>query len=106
MLAPQVDFNSNAANMYAGGRDKLSQRDFKALFFLSSDQTDIAWKLLWDQENIPENTKPHHLLWHLVWVRTYATEDDIHLRFGMDRDTFRVWNLRLEHACGCLGLVR
>ena len=107
----RFEINWNALGAYysgLGGQRKkyLTDRQYRGLYFLSDEQTAIAWDLLMEQGNLPSSTRPKHLLWHLHWLRCYPTEDVISLRFGMDRDTFRLWNGRMEDACGMLGLVR
>ncbi|KAG9414463.1 hypothetical protein AC1031_013822 [Aphanomyces cochlioides] len=39
----------------------------------------------------PPNTTPPHLLWALMFLKTYATEGEYHALTGADEKTFRKW---------------
>jgi hypothetical protein len=66
-------------------------RRFREAFGISSESAYIVWMYL----NVP-NEGPHggqkvHLLWTLLFLKTYNTQNDLAGRCGVHTNTFRYW---------------
>lgn len=62
-------------------------RDFRANFGVSL-QTIVD---VWVDGKFKKKTKPKHILWALLFLKTYATEDRLSRQVQVDRKTFRKW---------------
>jgi len=66
-------------------------RRFIALFGCSMHITAMIWALL-DVVNLgPDGAKLHHLLWALMFMKTYGTCSELACIFEVDEKTFRKW---------------
>lgn len=66
-----------------------SLRRFRSFFGTSPDVCVILWHQL--QTRIPEHGSPEHVLWALLFLKVYATEDVLCSFVRVDRKTFRKW---------------
>ena len=72
-------------------------RRFREAFGISSKSAFILWTLLNVPNEGPEGGKRAHLLWVLLFLKTYNTQHDLSGRCGVCKDTFKLWrNLFLE----------
>ena len=63
-------------------------RDFRALFGICPDVVADLWR----QAQFPSKAEPKHLLWALMFLKTYATEPMLCAIAGTTRKTFRKWS--------------
>lgn len=92
-------------------------RRFREAFGISSESAFMLWIYLNVPNEGPEGGRQVHMLWTLMFLKTYGMQNDLAGRCGVHRDTFRAWrNLFLERmasindelvsvACCCV-LVR
>lgn len=66
------------------------RRRFHALFGISPAMCCLVWTKLADQ--LQKGTQPMHLLWGLLFLKTYATEEVMCTITQTDRKTFRKWS--------------
>ena len=72
---------------YYGNAPPKDERLFRSLFGCHPQLCVDIWKLCaWKQ-----GTTPKHLLWALLFLKTYGTEDVICSLAGCSRKTFRRW---------------
>ena len=73
-------------------RPKAERRKFKAHFGSTAKQQSIAWKQLLKHSLLPEKSEPKHLLWALLFMKSYASEDVLCSKLGsIDDNTLRKW---------------
>ena len=65
------------------------ERKFRALFGCSPEACQDLWKITFGYQKA--GTQPNHLLWALLQLKVYATEDVLSAMIGVDRKTFRKW---------------
>lgn len=58
----------------------------------------LLWQLLVGCNTLDTYCKPKHLLWALLFLKTYATFDVIACRVGADEKTVRKWVWYVVHA--------
>ena len=77
-------FNTN-------GKSTVSRREFRSFFGVSSKVCSNMWSKYNDV--LPKKSIPKHLLWVLLFLKSYNTEDIAASLAGCDRKTFRnkVW---------------
>ena len=66
-------------------------RRFCEAFGISSASAFILWTYLNVANEGPANGLPVHLLWTLLFLKTYGLQNDLAGRCGVHRDTFRAW---------------
>ena len=70
---------------------------FREAFGISSQSAFILWTLLNVSNEGPEGGKQEHLLWVLLFLKTYNTQHDLAGRCGVCKDMFKLWrNLFFE----------
>jgi len=85
-----------AANIAIGGFgthlcDYTIQRQFVACFGCTIHIAAMLWCIL-DVDNLgPDNAKIHHLLWTLMFLKTYETNNILASIFDVDEQTYRKW---------------
>ena len=72
------------------------ERKFRALFGVSPEGCQDLWKLSYRFQKA--GTQPKHLLWALMLLKVYTTEDVLVSMAGCDRKTFRKWVWPTIHA--------
>jgi hypothetical protein len=77
---------------------------FRALFGVSSDVCSHVWEYIitFQPDNVPKKTKPDHLLWCLLFLKTYDSETVLSTVVGVTEKTFRLWVWRLIAAISSL----
>ena len=69
-------------------RREASNRDFHS-FFGASLETIVK---IWDLCNFPDKTQPKHMMWALLFLKTYASEENLSSLAGVTPKTFRKWS--------------
>jgi len=82
---------------------KEMRRDFSSLFGTKVEVVFIVWQKLTSTGNMPHGGKPKHLLWALLFLKTYATETIMLRIIGsgggvQNRTTLRKWVWLFVHA--------
>jgi hypothetical protein len=104
------EYNDGALEMEALAnvricQDKLGEhlcfatrdRRFREAFGISSKSAFILWTLLNVPNEGPQGGRKVHLLWTLLFLKTYGTQHDLSGRCGVSKDTFILWrNLFLK----------
>lgn len=68
-------------------------RRFRAFFGASAAVCSDIWGMLRPEETMPKGSKPEHLLWSLVFLKVYASEQVLRSLVGSpDEKTFRKWS--------------
>jgi hypothetical protein len=73
----------------AVGVSSKNDRGFRSHFGCSSDVCSVLWQMM--AVNRPNGMRPTHLLWALLFLKTYSTEDVLAERVGTTRKTYRKW---------------
>lgn len=81
----------------------VRKRRFRALFGVSPEVMAETWSLL--QSSRPPKSKPKHLLWALLFLKVYATENVNSTLTGADEKTFRKWSWTFVHLISNLNSV-
>lgn len=81
-----------------------ASRQFRSLFGTSPEVCSILWRQV--HSSIPKRGKPKHILWALLFLKTYATEDVLSTVVGVDRKTYRKWSWVFINAISHLSNVR
>ena len=66
-------------------------RRFREAFGISAAAAFILWTYLNVPNEGPANGLPVHLLWTLLFLKTYGLQNDLAGRCGVHKDTFRAW---------------
>jgi hypothetical protein len=64
---------------------------FREAFGISSKSAFILWTLLNVPNEGPAGGQKVHLLWVLLFLKTYNTQHDLAGRCGVCKDTFKLW---------------
>lgn len=73
------------------GKKKLEQK-FRGSFGVSSDVASQLWEYLFKFAAInKKKTMPKHMLWALLFMKSYATENILMQIVGCSEKTFRFW---------------
>ena len=80
-----------------------SIRRFRSFFGTSPHVCAILWGQL--QSNIPEQGRPEHMLWALLLLKVYGTEDVVSSIVQVSRKTFRKWSWKFISAISYLANV-
>ena len=71
--------------------DTLINRRFRAMFGVSSRTAHLLWVTLDIDTLGPRGGKRIHLLWMLMFLKEYCTQDSLSGICGVTRKTFRLW---------------
>ena len=77
------------------GYRRISQRKFRAYFGATSAICADIWQMINPREEISSFVKPIHLLWGLMLMKVYATEEVLSGIAGVTEKTFRKWAWKL-----------
>ena len=75
----------------SSGRIDSKNRDFRALFGISPQVCVDTWHRC----NFSADITPKHLMWTLMFLKTYATEPVLASLAGVSRKTYRKWVWRV-----------
>ena len=82
----------------AGDRCFTSElKSFRSLFFIAPSNCSLLWAKI-KQQNLAPRAKPEHLLWALLWLKLYATDEVLAGILGVDEDTFRERTFEMVRA--------
>ena len=81
---------SGMTNRAVGLHSISEERRFRALFGITLEHCYVLWRKI--QGTLPEGSQPTHLLWALLLLKTYATEDVLCTIIQVDAKTFRKWS--------------
>jgi len=72
---------------------KIHDQRFRAWFGADATHCSLLWQLLLETPSIklPHNPDPKHLLWSLLFLKQYSTEQTHAAQVGTDEKTFRKW---------------
>ena len=87
-----------------GGSEISKKRRFRSFFGVCPETCVILWKLL--ASFVPRMAIPHHLLWALLFLKTYATEHVNATIAQVDEKTFRKWSWKFVVLLSELQIVR
>ena len=68
---------------------QVGERRFKALFGVDTETCAVLWDEL--LSTMPDDSRPIHLLWCLLFIKVYGTEDVKSVITGAHPKTFRKW---------------
>ena len=106
MASLRSEFIEIAAEIFRrqlGNSEVIVKRRFRGLFGISVDVCVQVWNLL--GKRIPEASHPRHLLWALLFLKSYANETVISAMTGSDEKTQRLWIWQFVRAIARLKLV-
>lgn len=79
------------------------ERRFRALFGTTPEVCSIIWEKI--GMNRPKKGTPQHLLWSLLFLKVYASEDVLSVITQSDRKTQRKWTWEFVTAISNLRMV-
>ena len=97
------DLGMSMAGRVTGLPTMTSIRKFTALFGLSPKCCCAVWIRLGEKK--PRNGQPVHMLWALLLLKVYATEDVLCAITRVDRKTVRKWAWQLISAISYINEV-
>lgn len=77
-------------------------RKFRSFFGVSPNVCAVTWKLI---QNKPQGSEPKHLLWCLLFLKTYNTEHVNASIAEVDEKTFREWTWKFVALLARLNVV-
>ena len=83
---------------------QVSLRRFAAFYKTSPDTCSRLWSYLSGHDN--PRFQPKHLLWGILFLSKYDTEEGNATRVGVDEKTFRKWQWLVVKKLAGLDLVR
>ena len=86
-----------------GKSEEMRERRFRSLFGISPLVCVHLWTLLYPQ--ISKRTEPRHLLWALLFLKSYANEVVLSAMTGADEKTQRHWIWTITRAIASLRIV-
>ena len=86
-----------------GFSEDVANRRFRGLFGISPNVCGKLWCLL--SNNRLASSQPRHLLWALLFLKSYANETVLSALTGADEKTQRLWIWRFLREISCLKLV-
>jgi len=114
LLAVFAMFYASAEQFRTWGRDIIDARQvagrnrrrsaeresrrFKAFFSVKAERASEVWSLLIGYGLCPAKAEPQHLLWALLFLKLYATEDVNESLIGHDSNTVRKWTWIMVEA--------
>ena len=87
----------------AGLHSVPQKRRFRCLFGVTPQVCSNIWQMM--GERLPNGGQQQHLLWGLLFLKIYGTEDVLSSLAGVDRKTFRKWAWEFIHIISCLNIV-
>ena len=88
---------------YKNRSNVLSDRIFRALFGVTSNVCTIIWEKL--EVNVTTDKDPNHLLWALLFLKVYSTEEVHSSLVGTTVKTFRKWSIPMVERMSSLNTV-
>jgi hypothetical protein len=86
--------------------DEYERRRFKAFYGTSADKCSRLWWMIHhtakSYQEIGGGAQPQHLLWALMWLKTYNTDIYLSGVVGVDENTFRKWYWKFVMAISFL----
>ena len=82
------------------------RRRFVSSFGLNPHVVAMIWNRLDDKDLLPKDMMVKHLLWALLFLKTYQPTGDSAPRCGADEKTYRKWVWIALDALGEMDLVR
>ena len=70
---------------------KTNVRFFRSAYGSSPEVCSHTWEYLIHYKVAPEKAEPEHLLWALMFLKSYATEAFLSALVGVSEKTFRKW---------------
>lgn len=94
-----------AGNMLYRGRHvrRSMGESYVTLFGVSPRLTGVLWEKL--TRTLPDGAQPKHLLWSLLFLKTYAVEAVHEVITGACRRTFRQWTWCIVRQIASLNMV-
>lgn len=83
--------------------NKTGYRRYRGLFGVSPATCAVLWKMI---EKKPPGSKPKHLLWSLMFLKSYANEHLNSSVVGVDEKTYRKWNWIFINLLAELNVVK
>ena len=87
-----------------GSSDVTANRRFRSLFGVSPKTCALLWGHL--TGIVPSNAKPVHMMWSLLFLKSYPTEHVLASIVQCDEKTTRKWTWTLIEGLESLELVR
>ena len=84
--------------IWKSGHRIMSDRKFKSHFGASPQICADIWQMINPREEISSYAKPVHLLWALMLIKVYATEEVLSGIAGVTEKTFRKWAWKFIEA--------
>ena len=99
------------------GYRRMSRRKFKAYFGADPEICADIWQMINPPEEVSRYARPMHLLWGLLLMKVYATEEVLSGIAGVTEKTFRKWawkfikevadlSYSLVSCCACINAYR
>jgi len=70
-------------------------RKFRSFFGVSPLVCSIAFNKISEDDDFPEQSKPYHFLWALMFLKIYSTESILAGIAGCTEKTFRKWSWKM-----------
>jgi len=86
----------------ANGSDAVRLRRFRAHFGASPEVVTALWNRLDILDRVPAGGGPQHLLWCLLFMKVYSTEEVLASIVGTSEKTFRKWVWLFVYAVSSL----
>lgn len=101
---PELDFKAIAAasTNFSSPND---DRSFREHFGEDASVVGAVWKALWEQDLLPPNARPKHLLWLFFWWNTYVTQGCCATFCQCHHTTFVWWRDQMQMAVASLDVV-
>ena len=107
MSSSKIDFEALAEEIFKrnlGLSEIVANRRFRGLFGVSAEICGQIWSLT-QHQHLP-GSQPRHLLWALLFLKSYANETVLSALTGADEKTQRLWIWRFIRAISRLDIVR
>ena len=95
LVEPHVflDEGLKIMNRSGTGSEETQEHRFKSLFGIPFSIVEILWSIIDPfNDNTLNGVEPKHLLWALMFLKLYGTEDNVvSLAGGCDDKTYRKW---------------
>ena len=99
-----AQFGSDMANSSPCLSTLSECKRFRALFGVAPNICALLWDLL--SHRRPISSRPVHLLWPLLFIKVYGSENTHRAIAGVDAKTFRKWSWCFVHLLADLQIVR
>lgn len=99
-----ADLGGEMARNSPGLSFKTEQRRFRALFGVSAELCADVWSRT--AASRPPKSRPVHLLWALLFLKVYGSEQTHRTITGVDEKTFRKWSWFFIELIADLNVVR